>query len=46
MKIILIPKVIVEISIGCNMKEEETNNQQSTTILKESEIVLSIFIKK
>lgn len=27
MKIMLIPKVIVEISIGCNMKEEETNNQ-------------------
>lgn len=40
MKITLIPKVIVEISIGCNVKEEETNNQQSTTFLKDSEVVV------
>lgn len=39
----LIPKVIVEISIGCNMKEEETNNQQSINyILKRNKVVLPI----
>jgi len=47
MKTILIPKVIVVISIGCNMKEEETNNQSTINyIFKRKKVVLSIYIKR